>query len=136
MKHIVNRNIGDHPFLWMGKDSFDFISGSIGRAGLLVYLCLCYYANTHDQTCYPSITTLAAKSRLGREKITRAIKALEAAELIAVYRKHGLPNQYRLLRCDPHPVDKLISLLCSSTQVSTGGSTHLERVPVLGEYTK
>ena len=87
-------------FLWIDKEAVRYISQHMGSSVLLVYLWLCFYAHSVDQLCYPSITTLAKNAYLGRRKVVKAIKELEKAGIIAVERRIGEVNVYRLLHFD------------------------------------
>ena len=97
----------------MGKASVEFISQAMGSSGVLVYLWLCYYANINDQVCYPSITTITKRARLGRRKVSRLLKQLERLGFIEVARTQGRPNRYRLLRCETKSVDKLLKMVAT-----------------------
>lgn len=110
MDRQKTRTTEDEFFFWMGKASVDFISQAMGSSGVLVYLWLCYYANINDQVCYPSITTITKKARLGRRKVSRLLKQLEAFGFVEVTRTPGKPNLYRLLQCEMRSVDNLLKM--------------------------
>jgi len=115
------RKMEDEFFSWFGKPTLDAVCQLLGASGGWVYIWLCYHANIHDQTCYPSMKVLAKKARIGRDKVAREIRRLETAGFIEVKRKHGRPNVYRVLAYKPGSVDNLVKVICSSPYLRTGG---------------
>lgn len=91
------RDLRDGKFLWIDKSALRLISESAGTMGVAVYSWLCYYANFKAQDCFPSITTLAWHCGVSRRTIMRSIKRLEQLKAIAIERKKGKPNIYKLL---------------------------------------
>jgi DNA-binding transcriptional ArsR family regulator len=91
------RDLRDGKFLWIDKAALRLISESAGTMGVAVYSWLCYYANFKAQDCFPSITTLAYHCGVSRRTIMRAVKQLERLKAVAIERKKGKPNIYKLL---------------------------------------
>ncbi|MFA6635702.1 MAG: helix-turn-helix domain-containing protein [Candidatus Omnitrophota bacterium] len=91
------RDLRDGKFLWIDKAALRLISEGAGTMGVAVYSWLCYYANYKAQDCFPSVTTLAYHCGVSRRTIMRAVKRLELLKVIAIERKKGKPNIYKLL---------------------------------------
>jgi len=91
------RDLRDGKFLWIDKAALRLISENAGTMGVAVYSWLCYYANFKAQDCFPSVTTLAYHCGISRRTIMRAVKQLERLKAVAIERKKGKPNIYKLL---------------------------------------
>ena len=58
-----------------------------------VYMCLCKYKNTHNNTCYPSIKTLSEFTGLTKEKVIESIRYLVMSGFILKdYSREGKRN--------------------------------------------
>jgi biotin operon repressor len=72
----------------------------IGAHGIAVYAALCKYANQQEQ-CFPSISTLCKKLKMGRAKLLDTLKALKKCGLIEISTEAGAGrrehNVYTLL---------------------------------------
>lgn len=77
-------------------------SKECGQAATLVYFSLCRHANT-DQRCWPSLTRIMDQHGMSKSTVLRAIRTLEAWNIIAVVRKKDpktkrqMTNVYDLL---------------------------------------
>ncbi len=91
------RDLRDGGFLWIDKAALKLVSKKAGSSRICIYAWLCYYANSKEQNCFPSITTLAQHCHVTRRMIMYVLKDLEKLKLISVERKKGKSNTYRLL---------------------------------------
>lgn len=99
---IEVRDLRDGDWIWAHKAVlFSEISDSAYR----VYCALGAYAGNRDQQSWPSFTTIAAKIHSSKSTVMRAMRLLEAAELVRVDRRDGTSNLYTLL-----PVPKLVKV--------------------------
>jgi hypothetical protein len=57
---------------------------TIGPYGLALYLALARHADAHEQSCYPSLATLARETGMSRAKAKRTVHALRDAGLLDI----------------------------------------------------
>lgn len=107
---IEVRDMRDSDWLWTHKAVL--FSRHISASDFKVYCGLASYANNHHQQSWPSLLTLAQKLNLSKSTVVRALKILEACNVIRVERRDGTSNLYSLLKCEsdimiaPLPVPK------------------------------
>lgn len=82
-------------FLWIRYDVFD--NNNFNGSDIMVYAVLMRYMNNDTKRCFPSIKTLAEKSRLHRDTVFKSLKKLEEENLIHITRTDGKTNHYYLL---------------------------------------
>jgi hypothetical protein len=97
-------------WLWLQNQIVDHWLPKIGPAGLAMYIVLARYADQHDQSCYPSHATIAARMGMSRRSVIRTMKLLENVGLVEVERRHKengaqTSNIYYLLD-PPDPSDQ------------------------------
>lgn len=91
---IEVRDLRDGDWVWAHKAVlFSEISDSAYR----VYCALGAYAGNTDQQSWPSFVTIAAKIHSSKSTVMRAMKLLEAVNLVRVDRRDGTSNLYTLL---------------------------------------
>lgn len=88
-------------FFRMTRDIIDKDNG-LKPVDITVYSVLCMYADNIDMTAYPSIQTIAEKSRCSERSVYRALDALKDAGYIEIKnrfdgRGYKTTNQYILL---------------------------------------
>ena len=96
-RKIDIRDLRDGKFLWIDKQALRLISEKAGAMGITVYSWLCFYANSKDQGCFPSLSTLARHCNVSRRTIMRTSRELEEVGAIDIERKKGKTNIYKLL---------------------------------------
>jgi hypothetical protein len=73
----------------------------LGPYGIAVYTALCRFANLEDQTCYPSVATIAKRTGMSENKARKCIHELEEMGLISIQPRccNGSPtsNLYTIL---------------------------------------
>lgn len=121
------RDMRDGHFLWADKTAFKYVNRHAGPSGAVVYMWICYYANTKSQNSWPKISTIIADSSLGRMTVIRALKKLEDIRAIDIKRTSGEHNIYTLLEIQPElfnaPVSKRNQSQNGTGTISKGTST-------------
>lgn len=88
------RDRRDGDWFWCQKS---VLKAKIPHTVKLTYLALCSYANKKTETCYPSISRLAADSGLSNSSVIRALDCLVGGKAIQIKEAKGKVNQYTLL---------------------------------------
>src|SRR5262249_32423217 len=70
-------------------------AAEVGRAGLLVYDCLCSHADRNG-VCWPSVRLIAREGILAPKPGRSARARLEAAGLVEITRRHRTSHRFRL----------------------------------------
>ena len=70
----------------------------LGVHAIAVYAALCRHANLYSQKAWPSIRRICKLLGAGHSQVSAAIQRLENAGLIAVERREGRSNLYKLLK--------------------------------------
>jgi hypothetical protein len=74
-----------HPFFIVYKDLLKTFGATIGPNGIALYSAISYYANSADNTAWPSIAGLMSLTGMARSTVRRHIENLERLELVRVY---------------------------------------------------
>lgn len=91
---IEVRDLRDGDWVWANKEVlFSGLSDSAFR----VYCALGAFAGNVDQRSWPSFATIASRINSSKSTVVRAMKMLEACELVKVDRRDGTSNLYTLL---------------------------------------
>jgi len=89
----------------------DYYASVCGWKAQIVYSALCRYASK-DQTCFPSISTLAERKGVSRDTILEGLRILEEWNIIMtkkIKNKNGIHNEYILLdKSVWNPLDKVV----------------------------
>jgi response regulator of citrate/malate metabolism len=90
-----------HPFIMVTKEVIENDEVLSKPVDLAVYVVLCMYADNRTKEAYPSVATIAKKSRSSERVVRRSIKSLEEAGYIEIKRQFGeqgrqTSNQYIL----------------------------------------
>jgi hypothetical protein len=93
-KRTKKRFFVDNVFL-------DGYGNKLGPYGIAVYITLCRYANLDEQTCYPSVRTIAERTGMSENKARDCTRELEKLGLISIQTRYrnGSPtsNLYTIL---------------------------------------
>lgn len=124
-KKIEIRDIRSGEFLWMKKKVLPYINDRAGVNGVTVYVWLCFYANAHTSSCFPSMELLAEHIGKSSDTARRTIKDLEAIGAIRIERVEGVVNKYFLIDIDPNEASAAIQVEppgtpCTHARGSTG----------------
>lgn len=96
------RELGKQTRLWIDNEFFErgYAETFRGKRVLDVYCILAKYANSKNQTCFPSLSTIMKEAGIkNRNTVVDAIKLLETFRLIFIEHSKGWrPNHYVLLR--------------------------------------
>lgn len=91
------RDAREGEWLWTSKAIL--FSQYVTDSAYRVYSGLAAYAGNTDQMSWPSLITLSTRLNLAKTTVIRAIRLLEALELISAKRVVGSHNVYTLLPC-------------------------------------
>jgi hypothetical protein len=75
----------------------DVYGEQLGPYGLATYMALCRFADIKEQTCYPSIQTIADTIGAGTSKTRESLRTLEELELIHTEHRPRSSSIYTLL---------------------------------------
>jgi DNA-binding transcriptional regulator GbsR (MarR family) len=102
-----------------------YLNGHARHCGIYatgVYFALCRHANNETQSCFPSVSLIAAKLGISEIQVKRALKTLEAHNIIKVERTPGKVNVYYL-------VDKSCWTSISPIPVSNRYDASISQIP-------
>jgi biotin operon repressor len=85
----IIRSLSDKNWFWVSKSVLSQYGRILKGSGLGVYSVLASYANSQNQTCFPSQKTIAERIGLSRETVNRKVKLLRENRLIRVKRQKG-----------------------------------------------
>lgn len=91
---IEVRDLRQGDWLWTHKS---VLFSDLPDSAYRVYAALAAYADNRDQRSWPSMSTIAEKIRSSKSTVVRAMKLLEATQLVQVDRRDGTSNLYTLL---------------------------------------
>jgi DNA-binding MarR family transcriptional regulator len=84
-------------WFWINKKVLQLFSRSLKSSGLAVYNVLASFANSKNQTCFPTQKTIAELIGMSKRTVIRRIRQLKELGLLSVEKKRGRCF-YRLLR--------------------------------------
>jgi len=84
IRHIRNGN-----WYWINKKVLQLFSRRLKTSGLSVYNALASFANSKNQTCFPTQKSIARLIGLSRRTVLRKIKQLKMLELLRVEKRRG-----------------------------------------------
>jgi hypothetical protein len=78
------RDSRPRQFFWCDNVIIDHYARRLGPYALAVYMALLRHADSHTQSCFPSLHTLATELGMGKSLVIKAIEVLKTAKLISV----------------------------------------------------
>jgi len=91
------RHIRNGDWFWINKKVLQLFSRSLKSSGLAVYNVLASFANSKNQTCFPTQKTIAELIGMSKRTVIRRIRELQELGLLAVEKRRGR-CLYRLLK--------------------------------------
>ncbi len=78
---------------WFDNEVVQQYGAALGPYGIAVYIALLTFADSKDQTCFPSHQQIAEMTRMSRRHVIRSVQALKELRLIRVTTRGEGPGQ-------------------------------------------
>lgn len=92
---IEIRDKRQKEWFWADNEFFNGTAKIVGSAATLVYFALCRHSSNEEQSCYPSMETLAEETGLTRKTVSKGIETLEHNGIIQIEERYDVTTKKR-----------------------------------------